>query len=390
MRKRAGLMNKFIIMMILSLIMAIVTGCTDTSNIVKDNDGLVSNTQADRSSQNKAIKAPLSTKAPEPTKTPISSKTDKKADTIEVYEIDGYKVINKEIFDKETKYSLVGFQSTSNVTIDYIVDTQKKPEEGNVFVIFLIDAENLTSEYINCGISPDFYVDDVKLSAGINIGAIDGIQALFGALAPRKKRNGYILAEVPQDWKKIELYFLGDYGATNKAITVYSSDEALDKNKEYVLKPISNEDHESGIAAKTESLTDPGDYEITNSIISDKEAKYSLLSFRTTSDELGTAKKKPAQGMVFAIFIIEAENISSEYINCAMSPDFYADDWKYYSIASVGFIDDMGLLMGALASGKTTQGYIVAEVPEDWGKIELYFLGNYGSTDGSLTVERKK
>ena len=92
---------------------------------------------------------------------------------------------------------------------DTIGDTfTQKPDEGKEFVIFYLEAENISSEddYFN-PLYFRFYVDEYLTSQTMFLSDVDGYRSMGGDVATGKKIKGYVAVQAPVGWKSIELIY---------------------------------------------------------------------------------------------------------------------------------------------------------------------------------------
>ncbi len=94
-----------------------------------------------------------------------------------------------------------------------------EPQDGKIFVGVKFTIENISEEDINIssvllfnGYADDVSVGDYSVSAGM---AFDG--SLDGTIAKGKKLIGWYSAEVPKDWKQLQVDFKPDMLSDSKA-----------------------------------------------------------------------------------------------------------------------------------------------------------------------------
>lgn len=101
---------------------------------------------------------------------------------------------------------------------DTIGDTfAQKPDGGKEFVIFYLEAENISLEddYFN-QLYFRFYVDGYLTSQTALLSDVDGYSSMGGDVAAGKKIKGYVAVQAPIGWKSIELIYDDGTWSENK------------------------------------------------------------------------------------------------------------------------------------------------------------------------------
>ena len=100
-----------------------------------------------------------------------------------------------------------------------------EPNPGNVFLLAMINATNITDETINVA-SPQFnsYVDGKKIVTESVVGAIDGAMPLIGAVSPGQSFLGHVVWQVPEGWETFQVSYLGNWGGDSDPYVIHASD----------------------------------------------------------------------------------------------------------------------------------------------------------------------
>ncbi len=126
-------------------------------------------------------------------------------------------VFEEYTFDKAKKTE-IGTEISNDSWSVKLIDTKKydsigdtfsqKPNEGKEFVIFYIEAKNVSSEdnYFN-SMYFRFYIDGYLNGQTLLLSDVDGYNSIGGDVAAGKIIKGYIATQAPIDWKSIELIY---------------------------------------------------------------------------------------------------------------------------------------------------------------------------------------
>lgn len=126
-------------------------------------------------------------------------------------------VFEEYTFDKAKKTE-IGTEISNDSWSVKLIDTKKydsigdtfsqKPNEGKEFVIFYIEAKNVSSEdnYFN-SMYFRFYIDGYLNGQTLLLSDVDGYNSIGGDVAAGKMIKGYIATQAPIDWKSIELIY---------------------------------------------------------------------------------------------------------------------------------------------------------------------------------------
>lgn len=93
------------------------------------------------------------------------------------------------------------------------------PQDGYVFVLCAFEIENNSDKEIAISslVSFEAYVDDYSTNMSLTATmSRDSGEQLDGKIAPGKKMAGIIGYEVPEDWKKLEVYITPDFWGSKK------------------------------------------------------------------------------------------------------------------------------------------------------------------------------
>lgn len=84
----------------------------------------------------------------------------------------------------------------------------QKPDEGKQFVVFFIEAKNVSSEddYFN-SMYFRFYIDGYLNGQTLLLSDIEGYDSVSGDVASGKMIKGYVATQAPIDWKSVELIY---------------------------------------------------------------------------------------------------------------------------------------------------------------------------------------
>lgn len=239
-----------------------------------------------------------------------------------------------------------------------------KPEEGNKYLVLFFDVKNISegNEYFN-NMYFEGYADDYSVNSALIMGNPDGMSGVGGNVDAGKMSKGFMVYEVPSDWKEFEISYKDGLWTSHKAATFMVSKEDISP-LDYTYENSVFEEYIMENSKKTEIGTE---------VVSDKW-KVRFLDAKKYDTIEDIFSQNPDEGKEFVIFYIEAENTSSEddYFN-TLYFRFYVDGYLTNQTALLSDIDGYSSMGGDVAAGKKIKGYVAVQAPIGWKSIELIY-----------------
>lgn len=141
--------------------------------------------------------------------------------------------------------------------------------------------------------------------------------------------------------------------------------------------------------AGTEAVEEPSATDAVgfNDTLHAQNFDFSILSAElcdSVTNQLGMTYEAES-GTQFLLVTFSAVNTAHDEMN-VMNVDFnsYIDDKKVAIQSIVGEIDGFMPLSGAVAAGKTFEGYAVWEVPDGWNTLEFSYIDALTGVDSDI------
>ena len=250
---------------------------------------------------------------------------------------------------------------------------QNKPAEGNKFLVLFFDVKNISSDndYFN-SMFFEGYADDYSVSPSIIMENPDRMYSIGGDLDAGKMSKGFIVYEVPSDWKTFEISYKDGLWTTHKSATFVVNKEDI-SSLDYSFPDSVFGEYSFDTSKKTESGTEVSNDKWNVKLIDAKK-------YDTIGDSLS---QKPDEGKQFVVFFIEAKNVSSEddYFN-TMYFRFYVDGYLNGQTLFLSDVEGYDSISGDVAAGKMIKGYVATQALVDWKSIELIY------DDGAFTENK--
>ena len=154
----------------------------------------------------------------------------------EASKLAGYAVPGTSVKHKkyEIKFSKAEVHSKI-VSKDYFTEM---PDEGNEFVVCFFAVRNRTKRdlYVN-PLYLETYVDGAFVTESIILCNIDGCRSLGGALAAGDTTKGYVVYEVPKNWKQLKITYCEGYSEKDEKYNFLLTSDKLFETMRQIDSP---------------------------------------------------------------------------------------------------------------------------------------------------------
>lgn len=137
----------------------------------------------------------------------------------------------KEYYDGQHRIKFMGMKEYKKVESEKFTDIPKK---GKVYLIIFFECTN-DSEYENLYINEANIasaIDDKKIEHTVIFNDPEGYPTLFRNIEPNTQDYGFVVWEVPENWKKMDLVYTGFEGTNqNKIKMSFSKEDLVDPPK---------------------------------------------------------------------------------------------------------------------------------------------------------------
>lgn len=290
-----------------------------------------------------------------------SNDTEKSGSTAPEDNLPEYAKVGQVVSGEKWSIALLYAKEYDSIDSEYYSD---KPAEGNKFLALFFDVKNITSEndYFNYLLF-EGYADDYSTNVSLIMGNPDGMSAIGGNLDAGKMSKGYIVYEVPSDWKSFEISYKDGVWTTHKAATFVVNKEDV-SDADYTYPNSVYPEYALDSSKKTDIGTEISSDKWNVKLIDVK--KYETVGdiFTQSADD----------GKEFVIFYLEAENVSSadDYFNTLYFRS-YVDGYITEQTLLLSDIDGYSSMSGDVAAGKKIKGYVAVQAPLGWKSIELIY-----------------
>lgn len=290
-----------------------------------------------------------------------SNDTEKSGSTAPEDNLPEYAKVGQVVSGEKWSIALLYAKEYDSIDSEYYSD---KPAEGSKFLALFFDVKNISSEndYFNYLLF-EGYADDYSTNVSLIMGNPDGMSAIGGNLDAGKMSKGYIVYEVPSDWKSFEISYKDGVWTTHKAATfVVNKEDVSDADYTYTNSVYPE------YALDSSKKTDIG-----TEISSDKW-NVKLIDVKKYESVGDIFTQSADDGKEFVIFYLEAENVSSadDYFNTLYFRS-YVDGYITEQTLLLSDIDGYSSMSGDVAAGKKIKGYVAVQAPLGWKSIELIY-----------------
>ncbi len=239
-----------------------------------------------------------------------------------------------------------------------------QPSEGKKFLVLFFDVMNVSSE--NDHFNPFYfegYADDYSTNAAFITSEPDEMQDLGGDIDAGKMAKGYMVYEVPSDWKTFEISYKDGIWTSHRAATFLVNRE-----------DVSPQDYSYTSSVFPEYVMDSSKMTDIGTEITGEKWNVKLVDVKKCVEIEDLFRQKADEGKEFVIFFLEAKNTSSEddYFNPFFFR-FYVDGYLTDQTLLYNDIDGYEGIGADVAAGKKTKGYIAVQAPSGWKSLELVY-----------------
>ncbi len=138
----------------------------------------------------------------------------------------------KEHYSDSNRYvTVLGLKEYKKLKGDFGTD---KPGKGNIFLVLFLEIENNGKEkvYIN-PYEVDGKVDGRELENTVLVNQPEGYPTIFTNIEPDMSQKGFIVWEVPKNWKKFEFTYTGWKGSDGLTLDAAFSRKDIRAPKKY-------------------------------------------------------------------------------------------------------------------------------------------------------------
>ncbi len=118
--------------------------------------------------------------------------------------------------DAKRQINVIGFKTYKKLESEMYTDKAAKDKSYLVLFLEIYNKQN-EKDYINVNYL-SAKVDDIEITNTVLFNEPEGFQTIFQNIEPENTLSGFIVWEVPEDWKKVEIVYNGWKDSDNLSI----------------------------------------------------------------------------------------------------------------------------------------------------------------------------